>query len=455
TSTVASNVGIPIFFNDTSDGYPTSWYWDFGDGTISTTKNNSYAYASTGTYTVKFRVTNGVETSWKNETNLITISGALPPAPIVDFEAIPVSASLGSAIQFYDLSGNAPSSWAWEFGDGSTSTLKNPSHTYAATGSYTVNLTATNSGGSDTESKTGYITITTLPPPTAAFSASSTLTYVGGTVSFTDESTGSPTSWSWNFGDGTTSSLRNPGHSYTSAGTYTVILTATNVYGSDVLTKPAYITVEAVPPTIPPTSYVITNPATGTTNNAVTMNGYTAATTYKYHFEYGLKSSTYSYSTKPKDGVAGNFSVTVEGLPLLPDETYYFRAVIQDDGEYVSGNELTYLTSPDSGIDSYPEFEEREEALIESNWEFEKLLEVIPSPFVDTMGNIFWGIIFGGAFFILWARTHKIVIPAIFGIISGGMLWNIMPPSWIAFVSAMFYLSIAALVYWIILGRQS
>jgi PKD repeat protein len=278
---------------------------------------------------------------------------------------------------------------------------------------------------------------------------------VGGTVAFTDESTDVPTGWLWNFGDGTYSTDQNPAHIYTAAGTYSVALTASNLYGNDTLTKPAYITVSGAVPTIPPTSYVITKPATDLSNNAATMNGYTAAPTYTYHFEYGLKSGTYSYVTKPEAGTTGNFSALVEGIPLLPEKTYYFRAVIEEDGEYINGNELTYVTSTATTITVYPEFESRANALIEANWDFETLLVVIPSPFVDTMGSIFWGIIFGGAFFVLWARTHKIVIPALFGILSGGMMWNVMPPEWVAFGSALFYVSIAAMGYWIILGRQS
>ncbi len=148
------------------------------------------------------------------------------------------------AVLFTDASTNEPTSWSWTFGDGGMSTLQNPSHTYAAAGTYTVSLTATNAGGSDTEEKAGYITVT-VPPPATDFSATPTSGTAPLIVQFTDASTGTPTSWLWNFGDVGTSALQNPSHTYASAGTYTVTLTATNAGGSDTETKVRYVTVTA------------------------------------------------------------------------------------------------------------------------------------------------------------------------------------------------------------------
>jgi hypothetical protein len=89
----------------------------------------------------------------------------------------------------------------------------------------------------------GYITVNSPPPPTAAFTGSPTSGTYPLDVSFTDQSTGVPTSWSWTFGDGGTSTARNPSHTYTAVGTYTVSLTATNANGSDDEIKVDYITV--------------------------------------------------------------------------------------------------------------------------------------------------------------------------------------------------------------------
>jgi len=79
-------------------------------------------------------------------------------APVADFSASPLSGKYPLTVQFTDLSTNTPTSWLWDFGDGSTSTEQNPIHQYTSEGSFTVSLTATNAGGSDTKTKTNYIT---------------------------------------------------------------------------------------------------------------------------------------------------------------------------------------------------------------------------------------------------------------------------------------------------------
>lgn len=86
-----------------------------------------------------------------------------------------------------------------------------------------------------------------VAPPVAAFTGTPTIGFAPLTVTFTDQSTGSPTSWAWDFGGGNTSTLQNPSHQF-AAGTHTVTLTATNAGGSDAETKAAYVTAVAPPP---------------------------------------------------------------------------------------------------------------------------------------------------------------------------------------------------------------
>ncbi|WFN35680.1 PKD domain-containing protein [Methanogenium sp. S4BF] len=133
-------------------------------------------------------------------------------------------------VQFYDYSDGYPETWAWNFGDGTTSTEQNPVHTYAAAGVYDVALTITNPVGTDTAEEAGYITVTN--PMTVDFSASQNTGYAPLTVTFTDRTTSSPTAWLWDFGDGATSTKQHPVHTYERAGAYAVSLTATNAYGS-------------------------------------------------------------------------------------------------------------------------------------------------------------------------------------------------------------------------------
>ncbi len=106
-------------------------------------------------------------------------------------------------------------------------------------------LTATNSAGSDTETKVGYITVAPLQPPVAEFFGGRTTVEEGQSVDFADLSSNNPTSWSWTFEGGTpsTSTEQHPFVIYNTAGTYTVTLTATNSAGSDTEMKTDYITV--------------------------------------------------------------------------------------------------------------------------------------------------------------------------------------------------------------------
>jgi PKD repeat protein len=166
-----------------------------------------------------------------------------PPAPVANFSGSPTSGTAPLTVNFTDLSTGSITSWSWTFGDGGTSTAQNPSHQFTSAGTYTVSLTVTGPGGSDGETKTNYITVNACVAPVANFSGSPTSGTAPLTVNFTDLSTNSPTGWNWTFGDGGSSTAQNPAHTYTTAGTYTVTLTASNSCGSDGETKTGYITV--------------------------------------------------------------------------------------------------------------------------------------------------------------------------------------------------------------------
>jgi uncharacterized protein (TIGR02145 family) len=167
-------------------------------------------------------------------------------APCSYFNAIPTNITVfGDTVWFSDQSINSPSTWNWDFGDGNTSTLQNPWHVYSDTGSYTISLTTGNYIGSHTETKTNYITVNHFPITNFEANLISVNKY--DTVSFNDLTLNFPTSWFWNFGDGNTSTLKNPWHVYLNSGFYTVTLTATNLYGSQTETKINYIKVSNQP----------------------------------------------------------------------------------------------------------------------------------------------------------------------------------------------------------------
>ncbi|MDD5188048.1 MAG: DUF3344 domain-containing protein, partial [Methanoregula sp.] len=150
-------------------------------------------------------------------------------------------------VRFTDTSTGTPSRWTWDFGDGSGSTEQNPVHTYTSTGTYTVRLTVTNNLGTDTTIRTDYITVTPTVAPVAAFSATPQNGTAPVSVQFTDLSSHFPTSWAWDFGDGSGSTDKNPSHVYRSGGNYTVRLTASNTAGSDDEIRTGLIQVDMAP----------------------------------------------------------------------------------------------------------------------------------------------------------------------------------------------------------------
>ncbi|MGH3412595.1 MAG: PKD domain-containing protein [Marmoricola sp.] len=154
-------------------------------------------------------------------------------APAASFAASPTSGNAPLAVHFTDTSTGPPTQWSWTFGDGSTSNQENPSHTYTAAGTYKVTLQASNGVGSSSASASATVANAPAPKPTAQFTMSPSSGSAPLTVKFTDTSLGAPTGWSWDFGDGTTSSVRSPSHTYKNPGSYTVTLTATNAQGSD------------------------------------------------------------------------------------------------------------------------------------------------------------------------------------------------------------------------------
>jgi PKD repeat protein len=186
---------------------------------------------------------------------------------VAGFQATtPTTGQVPLTVGFQDLSSGNPTSWAWNFGDSQTSSEQNPSHTYNAVGTYTVTLTVSNGSASDGEVKTAFVTVTAPQPLDADFTADHTTGGAPLQVAFTDTSTGSPTGWSWNFGDGSpASAAQSPTHTYSAVGTYSVALTVTKGAENNVETKSNFITV-TVENTYTPTADAIVRPDQPTKN---------------------------------------------------------------------------------------------------------------------------------------------------------------------------------------------
>lgn len=244
--------GQQVRFDGTSTPLATSWHWDFGDGFTADTRSATHTYSAAGPYLVILTATNSAGSDEVQKT--ITVSSLGPP--VAAFSFTPSVPAAGQTVYFSDASTNSPTDWSWTFGDGGTSTEQNPAHVYATSGTYTVTLLVSNGSGSSSTSK--QVTVSSAGgAPVASFTFAPASPLPGQTVQFTDTSTGGPTGWTWDFGDGTFSAAQNPTKVYGGAGTLTVRLTAYNAYGSSVATKPITIGTGNRPPTAVPDSYSI------------------------------------------------------------------------------------------------------------------------------------------------------------------------------------------------------
>jgi PKD repeat protein len=328
---------LNVQFTDRSTGSGLTYQWDFNnDGTVdSTAQNPAYIYSIPGTYTVKLTVNGTGGINSLTRANYITVNY---PAPVANFTATPTSGTVPLNVQFTDQSTGTVTGWAWDFNnDGTTdSTIKNPSYTYSTAGTYTIKLTVSNSGGSNSITRTNYITVNNIAP-VANFTATPTSGTVPLRVQFTDQSTGNPTSYAWDFNnDGTVdSTAKNPLYTYSTPGTYTVKLNVSNSVGSNSLTRTNYITVNNAPPvanfTATPTSGIapltvqFTDKSTGSgltyqwdfnNDGTVDSTGQNPSYTYNTAGTYTVKLTVTSAGVTD-DEIKTNFITVVNTMPDL------------------------------------------------------------------------------------------------------------------------------------------
>src|SRR5581483_9688453 len=256
---VASGSGLNVtlsWTDNASNETLQSVYMAAGSGSFS--KVGDVAAGSTsvtltgftaGTYRFYVTASNATGESAPSNTASVTLGSAV--ALQAAFGFTPQSGIAGQTMfTFSDQSAGSPASWQWNFGDGTGSQLQNPSKQYAAGGTYSVTLTISRSGAASS-SVTHTITVANpvpaTPPVVAAFAFAPDAPSTNQSVAFTDQSAGSPASWSWSFGDGFTSSQRNPQHAFASAGTYSVTLTVANAVSSSTVTR-AVAVVQAIVP---------------------------------------------------------------------------------------------------------------------------------------------------------------------------------------------------------------
>ncbi len=208
-----------------------SWQWDFGDGKFDTLQNPIHLYPDTGSYQVVLHV---VDTNGCANQNTPAYVQFVKPAPSLDFSWDINPAAVIDNLQFTATAQGNVISWHWDFGDGDTANIQNPTHQYKATGQYHVTLSIV-VDGLCTNSLTKTVSIDPLPAPQFSISP----VCLNDTTFFTDQSTtpvGTIQIWKWFFGDGDSLILHSPAnsnakHIYLVQATYQVTLLTINSSG--------------------------------------------------------------------------------------------------------------------------------------------------------------------------------------------------------------------------------
>lgn len=239
TTPITCRPPFTINFNNETSGPGTLTYtWQLGNGNISGDNNPSTVYNTSGNYSVKLVVSSSFGCS-DSITKEVAITGNA-----TDFNG-PDSTCINREVNFTNSFSSPPTSVTWDFGDGASANTLNASHSYAVAGTYSVKMINVYAECTDSISKT----ITVNPPPIVSFSSDKTIACEGPMqVNFQDNTLNAGT-WTWEFGDGGTSTQRNPAHTYIAAGDYNVKLTVTDAFGcTNDTTRNAFIRI--VPPVI-------------------------------------------------------------------------------------------------------------------------------------------------------------------------------------------------------------
>jgi gliding motility-associated-like protein len=288
----------------TGGGNIASWNWNFGDAAsginnISTVQNPTHIFSAAGTYSVILTVTSNFGCQ-----STVTLTVMVSSVPVAAFTVTTVCQ--GHATLFTDnstVTSGKITGWNWKFGDGGTSTIQNPGHTYALPGNYTSTLTVSTSG-SCTDSITNAVTVNPMPVP--GFTATSVCQGLANI--YTDASTigggGNITSWAWTFGDGGTSTLQNPTHIYATAGIYNVSLTVTSNNNCDSTYKS---TVTVYP--IPVPAFTATTPCLGNATVFTNSSSITSGSIANWNWAFGDGNTSNVQNPSNTYTAAGTYNV--------------------------------------------------------------------------------------------------------------------------------------------------
>ncbi|MDX1686579.1 MAG: PKD domain-containing protein [Candidatus Promineifilaceae bacterium] len=206
---------------------PFAQTWDLGDGRTVTANNPDVVFPAAGRYKVSLQLANPLAVT--TATTIVTVT----PDPAASFSLADAKPAAGEALAFVNESGGEPPlSFTWRFGDGATSSERNPSHTFAEPGEYLVSLTVESDYG--TAETSAPVTVGAAPTADVVLDEEGETGAAVNGQAFVDETV---TNLHWEMGDGQTYSGATISHIYRRAGDYPVTLTASNEFGDTQVTR--------------------------------------------------------------------------------------------------------------------------------------------------------------------------------------------------------------------------
>nr|MDO8114319.1 PKD domain-containing protein [Candidatus Sigynarchaeota archaeon] len=231
TTSIIAGQAVAFTHTGVNGNTPATYSWNFGDGRASILKNPVHQFKSSGTFTVQLNVTD-MDGDLHTTTMIISVLPYIQAVASFSTNTTTVIAGQFIQFQFNGTTGNVPISYYWRFGDGSTSVQVNPTHQFNTAGMHSMNLTITDIFGNNSVAS---IDVTILQDvfPVSLFTANTTTLSGPGCIQFQFIGTqgNGPATFTWYFGDGTTSNVSNPVHRFNSTGTYDVILVVRDTDG--------------------------------------------------------------------------------------------------------------------------------------------------------------------------------------------------------------------------------
>jgi PKD repeat protein len=313
-TTTDLQVAVDASASADADGTVASYAWDFGDGATATGATATHAYGAAGTYPVRLTVTDDKGATAVKTADVTVVAPRVNTAPTAAFTSTADALALSVDGRASADADGRIASYAWRFGDGSTASGAQASHSYAAAGTYPVTLTVTDDEGL-TGVSTTEVTVTAAPPvneaPTASFT--STVKDLGVAVDgrASADADGQVASHSWAFGDGATATGSTATHTYAAAGTYSVRLTVTDDEGATATTVQSVVATAPVVVDAPPTASFTSSVSGSTVSVDASASADAEGPIASYAWQFGDGATATGRTATRAYAAPGTYTVTL------------------------------------------------------------------------------------------------------------------------------------------------